>query len=330
MLFTGIYFSLFMLVASLAMFSSMNSFVESTKEDCNINYTYMLKMPIDINEGENVEKAYIKGMEMYFKLLDKNMNVTLEGIKEGSSFFDFNIDDNDDGVYVSNTFAKKFNVKIGDYINLKDTEENKVYRIRVAGQVNYNVGLYVFMNINQMSKLINDNKSMHNAFLSKNELNINEDYVVSIIKAEDVIKGAEHAGETQNSLVRAVIIVSIVMFILITSLLLKLMIDKSMTGISLIKIFGYNRKEISKLYIGSGLYTIILCLIVGIPTLTLLFKNIWPNLMAVMESYIFMKVDWYCYIFMILIPIGSYFISTMLLKKHIDKISLSEALKERN
>jgi len=330
MLFAGVYFSLFMLIASLAMFSSMNSFVESTKKDCTINYTYMLKMPIDINEGKNVEKAYIKGFEMYFKPLNKNMNVTLEGIKEGSNFYDFKIDDDDGGAYISNTFAKKFNVKVGDYINFKDTEENKTYKVKVAGEVDYNVGLYVFMNIKQMSELINENKSTHNAFLSRNKLDINEDYIFSTIKAEDAIKGAENAANIMSSMEIAVIIVAITMFILITSLLLKLTIDKSMTGISLIKIFGYNKKEVSKLYIGSGLYTIIICLIVGIPTLILLFKKIWPSLMASMESYIFMDVEWYYYIIMIVIVLGSYFISTILLKKHIEKISLSEALKERN
>lgn len=330
MLFAGVYFSLFMLIAALAMYSSMDSFVAATKSDCTINYTYMLKVPIDINEGKNVEKAYIKGMEVYFKDLDKNMNVTLEGIKKDSNFFDFKIDDDDNGVYVSNTFARKFNVKAGDYINLKDTEENKLYKVKVKGEVNYNVGLYVFMNIKQMSQLINDNNTTHNAFLSNNKLNINDDYVLTTIKAEDAIKGAETAANIMSSMEIGVIMVSVIMFVLITSLLLKLMIDKSMTGISLIKVFGYNRKEISKLYIGSGLYTIILCLIVGIPTFILLFKEICPSLMATMESYIFMDVKWYYYIIMIAIALSSYFVSTLLLKKHIDKISLSEALKERN
>ena len=330
MLFAGVYFSLFMLIAALSMYSSMDSFVEATKKDCKINYTYMLKMPIDINEGKNAEKAYIKGMEVYFKDLDKNMNVTLEGIRKDSSFFDFKIDDNNNGAYVSNTFAKKFNVKAGDYINLKDTEENKFYKVKVKGEVNYNVGLYVFMNIKQMSQLINDNNTTHNALLSNNKLNINDDYVLTTIKAEDAIKGAETAANIMSSMEIGVIMVSVIMFVLITSLLLKLIIDKSMTGISLIKVFGYNRKEISKLYIGSALYTIVICLIIGIPTLILLFKEIWPSLMATMESYIFMDVKWYYYIIMIAIALLSYFISTILLKKHIDKISLSEALKERN
>lgn len=329
MLSVGVLFAMFILILGLGMRSSLNAYIKSIKNDAVVNYTYLLKIPIDIQENSKVEKAYIKSLSMYYKPMDCNMNVTLQGIKEDSCFYDYKINNNDDCVYISNSVAEKFAVKTGDYLNLKDAENNRVYKVKVGGTVDYSIGLYMFMNIKAMNKLMDNDCSNYNAFLSRDKMNINNDYVYSIITSEDMINNAQNTLEMMRPMQILIIGIATVLFILIMYLLLKLIIDKNITGISLIKVFGFNGREVSRLYIGSGLYTIIICLILGIPLSIQIYKRVWPNLISNVEAYIFVNMSNKYYIYITGITLCSYFISTLLLKKYINKISLSEALKNR-
>ena len=329
MLCMGVLFSMFILILGLGMNSSVKAYIENIKEDISVNYTYLLKIPVNINESNKTEKSYIKSLAMYYKLMDCNMNVTLQGIKEDTCFYDFKISDNDNCVYISNSVAEKFNIHIGDFLDLKDTENNRVYRVKVGGTVDYSVGLYMFMNIKSMNKLMDNDSSNYNSFLSKEKLNINNDYIFSTITSEDIISNAESTLEMMLPMEVLIICIATILFILIMYLLLKLMIDKNIVGISLIKVFGFNRREVSRLYIGSGLYTIIICLTFGMPISMKIYKIVWPNLISNIEAYMFVKMSPQYYIYVVVITLSSYFVSTILLKNYINKISLSEALKNR-
>lgn len=329
MLFIGVVFAMFILILGLGMSSTINAYIREVTNDAVVNYTYILKIPIEVDENNNIEKSYIKGLSMYFKDYDTDMNVTLQGINEDSVFYDYNIKDTDKNAYISKSFSEKFNVKIGDSIILKDKQNNRVYSIKVGGIVDYRIGLYIFMNRGQMNELMNEKKTYYNALLSNKKLNINDKYIYSTITADDVIKSAENTNEVMKPMQRLLIGIATLLFILMMYLLLKLIIDKSLTGISLLKVFGFNRKEVSNLYIGSGLYTIVLCLVLGLPISLRIYEIIWPNLISNIVTFIPINISNETYIYLVSIVLGSYFVSTLFLKHYINKISLSDALKNR-
>lgn len=329
MLFIGVLFAMQILMLGLGMNSSLNAYIERIKNESVPEYTYVLKIPINIHESDNVEKAYVKGMSMYCSIMNSNMDVTLQGIKKDTHFYDFKIDDNDDNVYISNSVSEKFGLSIGDYININDADNNKIYRLKVGGTFEYSVGLYMFMNIKQMNRLMDNDISNYNAFLSNHEISINTDYVYSTITKDDMINNAQSTMNTMKPMQILIIAISTILYILIMYLLLKLTIDKNITGISLIKVFGFNKKEVSKLYIGSGFYTIVICLILGIPITYNLYKKIWPNLISNIEAYMKVDIKPEYFLYIVVITLGSYWISTLLLKNYVNKISLSEALKNR-
>lgn len=53
----------------------------------------------------------------------------------------------DEGVYVSDGYAEKYNIKTGDTIWLKETYEDKTYSFAVKGIYVYPSGLSVFMSM---------------------------------------------------------------------------------------------------------------------------------------------------------------------------------------
>lgn len=116
---------------------------------------------------------------------------------------------------------------------------------------------------------------------------------------------------------------------LVMYLLLKMMIDKGTFSISLIKVFGFNDKEINKLYLGSSLYTVLIAVIISIPMGKLIMNNIYPSMVANVATAMPAYISPMDYVIIIAIIFVSYFIVNLLLKKHLKKISLVEILKDR-
>lgn len=329
-LFFGIFMATFLLVFGVCIYGAVNKYVEHTTEEATYEYMYILKIPIEITENESIEKATLKGLKIYSNDLKMDMDIMLQGINSNTHFYAFEISENDPGLYISSGVQKKFNLNIGDVISLKDSGDNKVYNLEIKGVVNYNTGLNVFMNRTQLNRLIKEDKSYFNAYLSDKELPIKDVYIFSKTTAKHIIKSAENMMAMMLPIIIVLIVFSCVLFILSMYLLLKLMTDKSMTSISLVKIFGFKKKEIYKLYLGSSLYMIIASGIVSIPMASGITRRIYPKLTANVQAFLSVQLNFKNLFFITLTIALSYIISIRLLKNHIDDISLSEALKSRD
>ena len=328
-LFFGLSISTLFLVIAFSNSDSAVNFANKVKNEANIEYTYILKIPIHIKESEKIEKIAVEGLDMYNEFVNDNMDVTLQGINENTNFYNFNISKDDVGAYISDSVSKKFNIQIGDTLNLKNVSEKKTYSVKVNGIVNYSNGLYIFMNRSQMNILTNKTKDYYNGYLSRERLNINKDYLSSTILASDIIESANNSVEIASSSTSFLVILSIITAIIVIYLLLKFMVDKSTSNISLMKIFGFNKSELNKLYLGSHFYIITISIIINMFLALKIYKMLYFTLMATSPSYMETVLSTKSYIIIFMIVLAIYFVIKIILKKNIDKISLSVVLKDR-
>lgn len=328
-LFLGLSITTLFLVIAFSNSDSAVEFADKVKNEANIEYTYMLKIPIHINESEKIEKIVMEGLDMYNEQVKDNMDVTLQGINEKTNFYDFSINKDENGAYISDSVSKKFNIKIGDTLNLKNISERKTYSIKVNGIVGYTNGLYIFMNRSQMNILMNRSKDYYNGYISRVQLNINKDYLSTTILATDNIESADNMVNLASNSASTLITMSITLAILVIYLLLKFMVDKSTSNISLMKIFGFNKNELNRLYLGSHFYIIAISVIINIFLGLKIYKILQDVLIANSPIYRDVVLSTKSYMVILMIVLSVYFIVKILLKKHIDKISLSVILKDR-
>lgn len=329
-LFFGILISTFLLVFGVSINSAIGEYVKNVQKESAYNYIYTLNIPIEITEDEGLEKATFKGLAIHFKDLNMDMDVTIQGIKENSNFYSFNIKENDPGLYISESVKDKFNLNIGDTVTLKDKSENKIFNLNIKGIINYKSGLNIFMNKTQLNSVLKEDKSYFNTYLSNDKLDINKDYIYSETTSKNIIKSAKNMTSMMLPIVIVLIVFSSILFIISMYLLLKLMIDKSISSISLVKIFGFNQGEINKLYLGSSLYTVVFSAAISIPVTIKITKLIYPILTGNVQASLSIVLQSKHYGFIVMVIAVSYFISNILLKRHINSISLSEALKNRD
>lgn len=326
--FMGIFIASFLIIFGVAINSAIKGYVNDIKNQIVYDSMYILKLPIEVEENEDVEKATFKKVSI--NSYDSNMNIMLQGINENSNFFSFNILEDDDKLYISENVQKKFNLNIGDTITLNDKNENKEFTLKVDKIVDYKPGLNIFMSRKSLNLLLKKDKSYFNGYFAKDKLNINEDYIFSETTSKDVITAAENMISMMMPIIIVLIVCSVLLFVINMYLLLKLMIDKSIPSISLMKIFGFNKKEINKLYIGSYFYTVLCSSIISIPLSVKITDLIYPLLIADIETYYSTQLNFYYYLFVAIVIIFSYIFSNRLIKRHIDSISLNEALRNRD
>ena len=95
----------------------------------------------------------------------------------------------DEGVYVSDGYAEKYNIKTGDTIWLKETYGDKTYSFAVKGIYVYPSGLSVFMSMPQFCRVFEKSDTYFNGYFSNEKItDIEEAYIASTITQDDLTK----------------------------------------------------------------------------------------------------------------------------------------------
>lgn len=324
----GLMLAILLMVFSFGIKGTINNYVTHATEDAKYNYMYALKYPVSEVPTDS-EEAYVKPLYSFLDIAGKDLEVNLFGIRPGNPYFQFTVGGERDEVYISNAVAYKYGLESNDTIDLKDPIEDKTYTFKVKAVVSFAPGLYIFADINHMRDVFMQDEGYYNTLLSANELKIEENAIASVITLEDIANSASKFHDIMRGLISMLLTVSIVIFILVLYLLLKMMVDKAISSIALIKMFGYSEKEVRKLYLGNTSYTVALAVFLGIPVSTWVVKRIWPYMITDIAAGFEYVIPFNLYAVTIGIIFLSYLIVQIMLARHIKKISLLEVLKSR-
>ena len=323
----GMFVALLITILGLQCYTLSNTIKEQSEKDIKYEYMYTLKYPSNkvFNDGE---AFYVENLKK--DIYGNNLNVTLIGIKNNNPYFDFSVENEKNKVVISDAVATKYNVKIGENIVLSDDVNNINYAFIVQDIVPYTVGLNVFMNIDSMRNLFNKNSDYYNVIMSKKPLDIENEALYSKITKEDIVKSSEVFIKQMWPMITLFIVVSVIIFSTVMYLMTKVMIDRSSSNISLIKIFGFRKNEVKKLYLNGNFYVIALGGLLAIPLGKCVMDIIYPSLVSNVACGIYIDFSWKIYAVIYFGIIFSYLIISKILVKKLNNISLEKALKNKN
>ena len=124
-------------------------------------------------------------------------------------------------------------------------------------------------------------------------------------------------------------IMSAIIFCLVIYLMTSVMIDRGSFGISLIKIFGFNKKEIKKLYLDGNRAVILVGAMISIPLAKLITDRMFPIFVSNVTCGLPLKFEWYYYPIIYLAIIIIYNFVSMLLTCKLNRMTPAEVLKNR-
>lgn len=212
---------------------------------------------------------------------------------------------------------------------MSDTANDIDYAFTVEEIADYSVGLTVFMDIDSMRELFEQDEDYYNMLLSDEELDIDSGRIYSITTKADVEKSSSVFVDQMKGLFTMLATMSIAIFCVVMYLMLNVMIDRASFGISLVKIFGYKTKEIRKLYLNGNALTITFGAIISIPLAKMIIDSIYPYFIAQNACGLNLHFPWYLYAMIFVAVMLFYFVVSSLLVRKIKKITPAEVLKNR-
>ena len=243
-------------------------------------------------------------------------------------------------IAVGSKIKEKYNIQIGDYIEIK--KEGNTYIYQVVGfiqSVNYSGEVFEltldgYKNIKSNYEpnilyVYLKNESLSGTFIN----DVKETFKDEIIETINYAESMESASVMYVSLVSAICIVIIVITILLIYLVLYILISsiisKRKQELGIYKSIGYENKQLIAQLIGGFLPSIMLCVILGIILNKLYINNIYSIIFKSVGAY---KISFeYPTIVFIIIGISivvSTIIIEILLSRKIKKISVYSLIKD--
>ncbi|WP_234121309.1 ABC transporter permease [Clostridium hydrogenum] len=329
MLFIGIFLGSVILLFGLCMMPMINHYVDSIEQTSISKYQYILKAPQKLKEKE-AENFTIYALKTYFKAANRNLDVSFYGINHKSKYLSsLSINNGEHGIYMSEGLMKKLGTKPNDIVKFSNPYTNDTYSLKVIGSFNYSSGFAAFMNRQELNKLLKYTVNYYNGYFSNKKLHINDNNLASVITPKDMVKLGQQMTASIGSSANMCLVVAVLIYMSLMYILTKIVIDKNSLYISYMKVFGYEDKEIRKLYLHTTTVVVIASLVVGLPLNYLALKYCFKVAFTKMNGYMEVYVPSYLFVAIVAVGIISYLLINSLHIRRINKISMAEALKNR-
>ena len=322
----GMFVSLLILMIGINCYVLCEHIRVENQEDTRYEYMYTYKYPEE-EVPEGGEACYAETLKK--EILGYNLDVTILGIDEDNPYFLATPEEGKSNVVISSAMAQKYDLSEGDKVILTDEEEELDYAFTVQEIVQFSTGFYVFMDIDSMRELFGQTDDYYNVVFADHELEIDSGRLYAITTKADIEKSSSIFSDMMMPLVTMMSVVSSLIFVVVMYLMMKVMIDRSAFGISLMKIFGYRPKEIRKLYLNGNFYTVALGAAICLPLSKWLMDAMYPMMVANIACGINLTFEWQMYAGIYGGILVLYFIINWLLMGHLKKMIPAEVLKNR-
>ncbi len=322
----GMFFALLVFMIGVDCYSLCSNIGEDFAKDTKYEYMYVLKFPLkEVPEG--AEKAYAYSCKK--KIYGYSFDVTMLGLAENDIYFNVRPEKSLQDVVVSSAFAEKFGLKKGEEFVITDEEKERKYAFSVSEIAAYAPSFYIFMDIDELRKMMGKSEEYYNVLFSDEALDIEPAYIYSTITRDDVVKGSTVFSDLMMPMIYTLSFASAVIFCVVLYLMMKVMIDRSSQNISLIKVFGYRRNEIRKLYLDGNFYIIAIGALFAVPLSKLLMNSMFPLMVSNVSCGLNLNTPKLFYVILYGVIILLYLFINLLLVRRLDRYSPAEVLKNR-
>ena len=332
----GIAFVMLMLSMAVGFPDSLNAYKENVTDMMFAKYQMVLKTTEDEDENEiktttdSAEKFAMNGLE-YVSGDEDNLHkesISVYGIEENSKYIKVPSGLKDNEVYISQSFSEKYKIQLGDEFKLSAKFDNEVYTMKAVGIYDYAGGLSVFMPIENYREFFDEEEDYFTGFMANEEIKgVSDKYIATTITEDDILKISRQLDHSIGGYMVYFQYACIILSAILIYLLTKIIIEKNENAISMVKILGYENKEISSLYMTSTTFVVIVSCIIGIVAGYFAMNIIFQKYLMKMEGWFHYYVSpigfvkEFCFVFI------AYLIVMFIDYNRIKKIPMDEALK---
>lgn len=322
----GMLLSLLVFMIGVNCYVLCENIAKDYEKDTQYEYMYNLKYPEE-EPPKDAEPAYAYGCKK--NTLGYNFDVTILGIQPDSKYFDVDPGDSKSDVVVSNAFAEKFGLKEGEEFVVTDEDKEVKYAFTVKEITRYSSSFYIFMDIDVMRDMMGESDDYYNVLFTDKKIDIDPGRVYTTISKDDVVNGASVFSSLMMPMVYTLSFSSAIIFCVVLYLMMKVMVDRSAYNISLIKVFGYKKKEIRKLYLDGNFYVIALGSLICLPLSKFIMNKLFPFMIPNVSCGLNVETPTIFYVVAYIVILILYFVINTMLVSRLNKFTPAEVLKNR-
>ena len=322
----GMFICLLILMMSIDCAVLCINFGNACLEETKYAYMYTYKYPTeDVPEGGI--PAYVENLKK--EAYGYNLDVTVLGIDDDNPYFPIVTADKKNEIVISSAAAQKFGVKVGDKLVLSDEVNERDYAFTVKNIVNFTSGVYVFLDRDVMQELFDQEDDYYNVVFADHALDIDNGRLYATVSKENVEESSQIFTDMMGPMVVMLVAISALIFMIVMYLMMKVMIDRSAFSISLMKVFGYRRREIRRLYLDGNFYVILLGALICVPLAKWSMDLVYPYCIANVAIGMDLKFTPQIYIMIYGGILLCYMVINFLLVGRLNKLVPAEVLKNR-
>lgn len=235
---------------------------------------------------------------------------------------------NTNQVIITRPLANRLEVEPGDTVSLVRKSDWQEFSVKIDAVADTYAGKFVFMPLSDYNETFGMPEGSYNGAFSNAPLNIPEDVSYSVVTMEEKVAAFEGAIKPLKSMVALLSVVAFFIGMIVIYVVTSLIVEENKNTISLMKIFGYRRKEVNSLVLNSSTAVIVIGFIIGIPLTTsavgVLAQSMEKSVGLALPP---MQIDPLYLVTGFAVVLLSYELSKRLCRKRVNRVSMSEALK---
>lgn len=333
MLTVGIFFVMIMLAMAVGMPETLKYHQDHAYESMLSRYQVVLNADHD-EDGNPVETANpdaekFSMEELVYDRAGNEESIDFYGIEPGSKYAVLPDGMREGEIAISSAFRDKYNMETGESITLRERYGYKSYEVKIVGVVQYDGGVAAFTDVDKFNKMMDRREGSYNGFFSDEEIkDIDEDFIVSVITKEDIMKMAAQLDHSMGAFMVYFQYLCVLLSAVLIFLITKVIIERNEQSISMVKILGYSNREVASLYLVTTTLVVIVADIVSVFASREIMKGLWKLILARMGGYFPMVITGSGLIRMFFIVFAGYLIVMFVDFRRIRKIPMDQALKD--
>lgn len=333
-LFVGICFIMVMLAMAVGMPDTLTYYQKHASNLMFTKYQYVLKTyqnadgSIVTTDNEDAEMFAMKSLVKRSDALDEE--ISTYGVVDDSRYIEISdlesLEKNE--VYISNSYADKYGIAIGDTIKLEEKYTDDTYNFKVCGIYDKCQSIAVFMSIDQYREVFDLDDDAFSGFFSDAKItDIDSDMIASTITKRDITKMCDQLDHSMGSYMQYFQVLCILLSMAMIYLLTKLIIEKNENAISMTKILGYENREIASLYLLSTTIVMIAIDVLTVAVGVWVMNFAWKEILMTYSGWFSFHMETISYVKMFAFVLIGYVIVMILDFQRIKKIPMDQALK---
>ncbi|HWR39429.1 MAG TPA: FtsX-like permease family protein [Patescibacteria group bacterium] len=223
--------------------------------------------------------------------------------------------------------AQKLNVKAGSSLTMFDTDNGQEHTFKIEKIADTYAGDFLFMPLAQFNSEFERPTDAYIGIWSDQPRTFAQGELRSTKSIDAIVTGFGILLDQMAPMIYGLIATAFIVGLLIIYIVTGLVVDESRTSISLMKVFGYRKKEIGKLILGSNTLIVVAGYLLGIPALLGTVGALYGSLTDSLQIVLPVKLNvWYMLLGFVMVLV-TYELAKLLCRKKLARIPMSEALK---